>query len=303
MQQGASETHTMGEKKVPVVEIFGPTIEGEGALIGKQTFFIRFGLCDYKCKKCDSMHAVDPKMVKAGADWATPTEIAESFLRYTKQHAPHIKNVTFSGGNPAIHELGTLVRILQGEGFKVFVETQGTKTPDWLWNVDHIVCSPKSPGMGEKFEIEVFREFVHKYLSNGTPLSVKIVIFSALDIEFAADVSDWLEVNTVGFLGYQHNQNFYLSQGNPYPPDFRLNISTGKIYQLEAPTLALLETDKNAQLDDNRKNEITNKMTLVDSLLNSYNILSAEVMRHPRLAHARFLPQLHVLVWGNETGK
>src|SRR5665213_49268 len=91
------------EKKIPVVEMFGPTIEGEGALIGTQTFFIRFGLCDYKCKKCDSMHAVDPQIVKSTADWATQDEIFESFKRFQEQKAPHIHNVTFSGGNPAIH--------------------------------------------------------------------------------------------------------------------------------------------------------------------------------------------------------
>lgn len=34
---------------LPVVEIFGPTIQGEGALIGAQTMFLRLGGCDYRC--------------------------------------------------------------------------------------------------------------------------------------------------------------------------------------------------------------------------------------------------------------
>jgi len=36
-------------KMYPIIEIFGNTIQGEGALIGQQTAFVRFGGCDYRC--------------------------------------------------------------------------------------------------------------------------------------------------------------------------------------------------------------------------------------------------------------
>ena len=42
-----------------IAEIFGPTIQGEGALIGEPTVFVRTGGCDYRCTWCDSLHAVD----------------------------------------------------------------------------------------------------------------------------------------------------------------------------------------------------------------------------------------------------
>ena len=42
-----------------IAEIFGPTIQGEGALIGEPTVFVRAGGCDYRCSWCDSLHAVD----------------------------------------------------------------------------------------------------------------------------------------------------------------------------------------------------------------------------------------------------
>ena len=44
---------------IRVSEIFGPTIQGEGALIGLPTVFVRTGGCDYRCSWCDSLHAVD----------------------------------------------------------------------------------------------------------------------------------------------------------------------------------------------------------------------------------------------------
>ena len=67
------------DKKLPLMELFGPTIQGEGTVIGQQTYFLRFGLCDYKCRMCDSMHAVDPRLVKANATYLTQAEIFEQF--------------------------------------------------------------------------------------------------------------------------------------------------------------------------------------------------------------------------------
>ncbi|TIT89813.1 MAG: 7-carboxy-7-deazaguanine synthase QueE, partial [Mesorhizobium sp.] len=34
---------------IRVSEIFGPTVQGEGVLIGLPTVFIRTGGCDYRC--------------------------------------------------------------------------------------------------------------------------------------------------------------------------------------------------------------------------------------------------------------
>jgi len=52
--------------EIRVSEIFGPTIQGEGALIGQPTVFVRTGGCDYRCSWCDSLHAVDSRF-RAGA--------------------------------------------------------------------------------------------------------------------------------------------------------------------------------------------------------------------------------------------
>jgi len=264
------------EKKIPVVEIFGPTIEGEGALIGFQTMFIRFGLCDFKCTMCDSMHAVDPKIVKTTAQWIPVDEIARQVLEVMPAH---IKHITFSGGNPAIHELGKLVVLLQDAGKTVFVETQGTKKPDWLYMVDHLVVSPKGPGMGEIFKEDVFMEFMHTYLSQGVSMSVKIPVFHALDLEFAAAVGELcLQLERTYPRTFKRSRDFFLSLGNPYPPVY---TAAGAV-----------DVDKD-----------TIKSALVNTLLTRYNTLSVELMQDPRLNYARFLPQLHTLVWGNEKGK
>lgn len=308
-----AHTSVPQEKKIPVVELFGPTIEGEGRIIGTQTFFIRFGLCDYKCRKCDSMHAVDPNLVKALAAWKTQDEIYEALVQHAESKAAsHIKNVTFSGGNPAIHDLSHLVSRLKSEGWTIFVETQGTKCPNWLMRVDEIVCSPKSPGMGEVFDREAFSGFFTGLYGAGKNVTLKVVVFSAQDLEFAASVfslaADLIAQWTIQYTEcseasarevaekWLHSGHCYLSLGNPYPPEFTMdfNSETGKP--------EVIAQDPVIEGQENNTDQ-TNKKTLVGELLSRYNQLSEEMMKDPRLSFAKLLPQLHVLVWGNETGR
>lgn len=258
------------EKKIPLVEMFGPTIQGEGAVIGQQTYFMRFGLCDYKCTMCDSMNAVDPMQVKANAQWLTEMEIADAFTQDLWQ--PHsTKWITLSGGNPCIHDLSRLVQVLKQSGFKFAVETQGTKAPSWLSLVDIITVSPKGPGMGEKINIEEMDRFMTYVMSaNPTAVNIKIVLFDQRDIEFASMIFE-----RYGHLGIP----FYLSLGNPFPPG-----------HFKASAYDLGEKD-------------VDWPTHMATLVGSYKQLFEDIKNHPQLSQMRFLPQWHIFLWGNEKGK
>jgi 7-carboxy-7-deazaguanine synthase len=37
------------EATFPVIEVFGPTVQGEGPDAGRPAYFVRFGGCDYRC--------------------------------------------------------------------------------------------------------------------------------------------------------------------------------------------------------------------------------------------------------------
>jgi len=165
----------------PVAEIFGPTIQGEGALAGKVTHFVRFGGCDYKCLWCDSAHAVLPESVK-GLNRLTQREIALQLFEL-----PGTPDwITLSGGNPAMHKgLEDLIEHLHLASYKVAVETQGTKFPEWLHKVDHITCSPKPPSSGM-----VNFDDVDRFLETAplTKTSLKVVVFDDLDYEYAVTV-------------------------------------------------------------------------------------------------------------------
>ena len=45
--------------ELTISEIFGPTIQGEGALIGEPTVFVRTAGCDFHCEWCDTLYAVE----------------------------------------------------------------------------------------------------------------------------------------------------------------------------------------------------------------------------------------------------
>ncbi len=122
--------------KFPVSEIFGPTIQGEGAYSGRIATFIRFAGCDSKCDWCDTKYAWDT----GGAPLMTTQDIAEETFFKMKSNQ---SLVILTGGNPAIYDLAKLVKILHLHGCEVHVETQGTKFPKWLSEVDFISFSPK----------------------------------------------------------------------------------------------------------------------------------------------------------------
>lgn len=246
------------EKKFPIIELFGPTLQGEGFVIGMQTMFVRFGGCDYRCEKCDSLHAVLPALIKANATYMTAIEIADAL----EAKRMNCNMVTFSGGNPLMHNLTELVEILQDRDWCIAVETQGTLHHKWVNNVDYITISPKGPGMGETFELDKLVAFVNKvYPMNMAEINLKVVIFDQRDIEFAKAIASEFQEFPL-----------YLSLGNPWPPEPA---------QADHP------------IPDFTKAALLSRMA----------ILWEQIKQEPLLSEARFLPQMHVLLWGNERNR
>ena len=128
-----------------IAEIFGPTIQGEGALIGVPTVFVRAGGCDYRCRWCDSLHAVESRFRH---DW-TALSTGAVWDRVTALSGGQPLTVTLSGGNPAIQDFGPLIARGQAAGYRFAMETQGSVAQDWFAALDMLVLSPKPPSSGE----------------------------------------------------------------------------------------------------------------------------------------------------------
>jgi 7-carboxy-7-deazaguanine synthase len=172
----------MTEKTYPVIEVFGPTIQGEGAMAGVFTHFVRFGGCDYRCQWCDSDHAVLPVKVRENAKRMTSQEIVDALGALPK--GPEW--ITISGGNPALHDLSELVDMLQLDGYYVAVETQGTVWKDWLKEVEQLTISPKPPSSGMLGKLHPdFQEYLKYSALWQNDLCFKVPVLDERDYDWA----------------------------------------------------------------------------------------------------------------------
>jgi 7-carboxy-7-deazaguanine synthase len=164
--------------KFPIVEVFGPTIQGEGIDQGAPCYFVRFGGCDYRCEWCDSPHAVLPLNVRAAPRY-TAVEVIEKI----QSLPPGPKWVVLSGGNPALFKLGNLIALFNLHGYDVALETQGSKWKDWIARCQRVAVSPKPPSAKQAFDMGE----LHNFLRNLSPTIafLKIVVFDSLDYDFA----------------------------------------------------------------------------------------------------------------------
>lgn len=173
--------------RVPVLEIFGPTIQGEGAVIGQKTMFVRTAGCDYSCSWCDSAFTWDGsgkdqiKMMTAEDIWAELKQVGGDGFSF----------VTISGGNPALlNNLDQLITLLKEKEITIGIETQGSKWQDWFYEIDELTISPKPPSSGMSKDFAILDEIIAKLQNNQQKhhVSLKVVIFNDEDYQYAKQV-------------------------------------------------------------------------------------------------------------------
>jgi 7-carboxy-7-deazaguanine synthase len=157
------------------------------------------------------MYAVDPEIVRNTAEQLTSDEI----VRRVANLGGSPEWVTISGGNPALHKLHDVVEGLHDAGFRVAVETQGSRWTSWLRRVDRLTISPKPPSsaMATPRNDAQFDAFMARTLATVRERAVlKVVVFDDRDLDWARGVAArWSDLP------------FYLSAGTPVPagPDVR----------------------------------------------------------------------------------
>lgn len=253
--------------RFPVVEMFGPTIQGEGPDAGRRCWFLRLGYCDYRCSWCDSMHAVDPARVREHPRMS-PAEIVAAL-----DFAPWPGDtLVLSGGNPVVHDLSELVLLLHGAGWRIAVETQGSIWRDWLVNVERLVISPKPPS--SEMHTEERLTMGHSFLSKAerargfNAAVLKVVVADRRDFEWARVLH------------------------NAYP-SFPFYVS------------AMTDHQTSTQIDDDGAAYEHPPQTpdLRDRVGESYRELCELVIAAPDMRDVVALPQLHVIAWGAELGR
>ncbi len=172
---------TAAARPLPVIEIFGPTLQGEGRQIGRKTMFVRLAGCDWGCAWCDSAYTWKPGAL-APSERLGPEEILQRLMRLDAT----CRRVTLSGGNPALHDCADLVDTLHAATYRVHVETQGSRAPDWLGRVDAVTVSPKGPSSGMPPDWEGLRAT----LAVSRDPDLKIVVFDDNDLTYAKKVHE-----------------------------------------------------------------------------------------------------------------
>lgn len=191
----------MNETLYRVSEVFGPTIQGEGPLVGRPTCFVRLGGCDYRCDWCDSLHAV---LVQHYPEWSPMTP--EAILGEVERLAGGPILITVSGGNPALYRLDAFLALAHERGHRVALETQGSIPRKWFALLDHLILSPKPPSSRMRFDPGKLAECI-SLAGPDTQVALKVVVFDGVDFDFARQV------------GRLHpDLPFYLQPGNHTPP-------------------------------------------------------------------------------------
>lgn len=119
-----------------VQEIFGPTIQGEGALSGRSAWFVRLYGCTVGCPWCDQAYGPDDNY---GQNLSSQLMTISSIV----ERVSSAGYVCISGGEPMMqNDLPKLCRALVERGKFVSIETSGAyyqDLPPGVW----VTLSPK----------------------------------------------------------------------------------------------------------------------------------------------------------------
>lgn len=107
------------KKQADLVAIFS-SIQGEGLLVGAKQIFIRFAGCNLDCVFCDTPKDAQIKSISV-------EEVLEKVKYLDRIHGEH-HSISLTGGEPLLYVsfLKKLLPKLKNDGFKIYLETNGT---------------------------------------------------------------------------------------------------------------------------------------------------------------------------------
>jgi len=115
-----------------VKEMFGPTLQGEGAHTGRACVFLRFAACNLACTWCDTDFRPES---------ATRMTAADIVARLRALDTSETARVIVTGGEPTLQWDAEVAAAIRGAGFTVHMESNGTRPLDGP--VDWLTISPK----------------------------------------------------------------------------------------------------------------------------------------------------------------
>lgn len=186
-----------------VNEIYGPTIQGEGATAGRPCFFLRLAGCNLHCRWCDTFytwnyegtqfapeHDYGPKVKKEDEVYEMSVDDVAWALQTMRRDSSGINRVIVSGGEPLLQQaaLTELCARLVKDDFIIEVETNGTIIPaQALSTCVAFNCSPKLSHSGNVRKLR-YNEKALYAIKTGGPAIFKFVVSTEDDITEVKDI-------------------------------------------------------------------------------------------------------------------
>ncbi|MEI6330054.1 MAG: 7-carboxy-7-deazaguanine synthase QueE [Pseudanabaena sp. ELA645] len=194
---------------LPIVETFH-SVQGEGAWMGTNAFFIRLAGCDVGCPWCDTKISWNVKK-------HPQIEIADLVIEAVNAN-PAI--VVITGGEPLIHDLTELTNQLKTKGLRLHLETSGSYP--FSGNFDWVTFSPK--------------QFKHPHESIYEQVSeLKVVISDQSDLIFAEQNAARILPNVAKYLqaecGNASSKDLVMQYVLAHR-DWRVSVQTHKLLEV-----------------------------------------------------------------------
>jgi 7-cyano-7-deazaguanosine (preQ0) biosynthesis protein QueE len=176
---------------LPISEIFGPTVQGEGPYAGSRAMFVRFGGCNLSCSWCDTPYTWD------SSRFNLRTQIASWAVEDILEQLPASGGlVVLTGGEPLMYSerpvFEELLVQLRARGFVIHVESNATIAPPRpvIELVDVFVLSPKLPNAGPH-KLQQDPALARRWISiaAGNEVHLKIVCADRSDVAAAAELA------------------------------------------------------------------------------------------------------------------
>jgi len=193
-----------------VCEVFH-SIQGEGVRAGLPTLFVRLARCNLRCTWCDTKYSWEK---------GEPRSV-EDVARQVIDHAPPLKNVDITGGEPMLWRkaLDSLFPALRD--FEIEVETNGTIQP---LAYDHVTynVSPKLSNGGDPLGLRIRMKVLQEYARLDS--FFKFVVAREEDIDEA--------IPLIGELGIPPERVLLMPEAE-----------TREAYRVRAPSVAEMAKD------------------------------------------------------------
>nr|DAJ67238.1 MAG TPA: organic radical activating enzyme [Caudoviricetes sp.] len=192
-------------RPLPIVEIFGDTIQGEGPLLGPAVF-VRTGMCNLKCEGfgctriapngetvvgCDTIHAVSPKFKSTWTEYTKATDLIDAInkvgdpmLERYREFGTNTKfQVVLTGGEPTMHwdneVLQTTLKYFHDRGFHITVETNASRNIEFTEDYQRALqfsMSVKLSVSGEPERKRLNFDAINNIIENSTGSYFKFVV-------------------------------------------------------------------------------------------------------------------------------